>query len=317
MLPSEDLTPSGFSIPCESFMETSIKKPIRRYLYPFYNCLTSQWLSTQYGKAIPFRVDRWLWGQRGNDYERHRRRVNRYVPLEGKNILIAGCGTGQDVPTWFPYSPRLLVGVDLFNYQVAWTTLGRHLSREFPHTTVRFVQRDLANLEGFSDETFDVIASDALFEHLADLSPVLTEFRRLLRKGGLLYATFGPLWHCWGGDHISGADDPSHGYNHLLLEQKDYQEYLNSFGVLEHSEHDGRTWIKEGLFSYLSPNEYCQKLEESGYERIFTSLIIEPRAVKFLKRHSGQRKRLEQVVSQSTDLLVTGMTVICKVRHSQ
>ncbi len=314
MLPTRDFTPSSFSVPRESFIETSIKKPIRRYLYPIYNCVVSQWLAKQYREVVPFPVDLWLWGQRGNDYERHRRRVNSYLPLAKKDILIAGCGTGQDVPTWFPYSPRSVTGVDLFNYETAWNMLEQYLSRAFPDTVVQFAQRDLTFLEGFSNEAFDVVASDALFEHLSDISSVLKEFRRVLRKDGVLYATFGPLWHCWGGDHISGSDDPSHGYNHLLLEQSDYQEYLNGFGVLEHSKHDGRTWIKEGLFSFLSPNEYCLKIDESGYERIFTSLIIDPRAVQYLKRHETHRRRLEDMVSHPTDLLVTGMTIICKVR---
>ncbi|GJL49240.1 class I SAM-dependent methyltransferase [Candidatus Nitrospira salsa] len=316
MLQLDDLTPLNFEIPSESFIESSIKKPIRRYVYPLYNCLTSHLLAKRYRETIPFRVDRWLWGQRGSDYERHRRRVNRYLPLAGKDILIAGCGTGQDIPTWFPYAPRSVTGIDLFNYQTAWTILQQHLSRVFPDTAIMFAQRDLACLNGYADETFDVIASDALFEHLSDLSSVLKEFRRLLRKDGLLYATFGPLWYSWGGDHISGSDDPRHGYNHLLLKQKDYHEYLNSFGMLEHSAHDGRTWIKEGLFSYLSPSDYCRKLEESGYERLFTSLIIDPRAVKFLKMNVQERHRLERIVAQATDLLVTGMTVIYKVRRN-
>ena len=123
MLSSVDLTPSNFRIPCDSFFETYLKKPVRRYGYPFYNFLVHQWLSGTYGKGVNYKVDQWLWGQRGNDYERHRRRVNRYSPLSGKNILIAGCGTGRDIPSWLPYKPHSLVGVDLFNYERAWNTL--------------------------------------------------------------------------------------------------------------------------------------------------------------------------------------------------
>lgn len=313
MLPVGDHTPTEFVLPQDSLAE-EFKKPIRRYGYPIYNLFVHKWISKTHAKNTSLHVDQWLWGQRGNDYERHRRRVNHYLPLAGKKVMVAGCGTGRDIESWLPFRPELIIGVDYFNYQKAWKLIADKVAQKYSKTKVVFQQGDLTNLSQFSNDLFDVIGSDAVFEHVKDLSSVLKEFHRLLKPGGIVYATFGPLWYCWGGDHISGYDGLACGYNHLLLKLDDYERYLNGAGEFKHSEHDGRTWIKNGLFSYLKPKEYLGLLEGYGFERVFTGAIIEPRAVRYLAAHVDQRKYLERIVSDPLDLLITGLTIIYKKR---
>ncbi len=51
----------------------------------------------------------------------------------------------------------------------------------------------------FPDEHFDLIVSVAAFEHFFDLGVTLKEAYRVLRKGGKLVTSFGPIWSgCWG-----------------------------------------------------------------------------------------------------------------------
>ena len=78
---------------------------------------------------------------------------------------------------------------------------------------VEFIQADLTDLSIISNESIDIIGSDAVFEHLKEFDKCLQEMKRVLSKDGLLYSTFGPLWNCWGGDHISGSDSFNNGYN--------------------------------------------------------------------------------------------------------
>jgi SAM-dependent methyltransferase len=316
MLPVGDLTPTEFTLPQDSFVE-KFKKPIRRFGYPIYNLVVHKWISNTHGRNISFHVDQWLWGQRGNDYERHRRRVNHYLPLVGKKVMIAGCGTGRDIKSWLPFRPEIVIGVDYFNYLKAWKLFADKVAGKYSKTKVVFQQGDLTNLSQFSNELFDVIGSDAVFEHVNELFSVLKEFHRLLKPGGIVYATFGPLWYCWGGDHISGYDGLAGGYNHILLKRDDYEHYLNEAGPFEHSEHDGRTWIKNGLFSYLKPKEYIGLLNACGFERVFTAAIIEPRAVKYLDMYDEQRRHLENLVSDPLDLLITCMTIIYRKRPGE
>ncbi len=205
MLPEGDFTPPGYSLPLPTAVER-LKKPLRGALYPILNALVSPCLALRHASR-DFRPDLWLWGQRGNDYERQRRRVDRFLPLAGRSVLVAGCGTGRDVESWVKSRPRRVVGLDWFRYDSAWTMWRERFAHVAPGVDVEFGQADLACLDALPPSSFDVVGSDAVFEHLKDLPRTLAQFRRALKPGGILYATFGPLWHAWGGDHVSGYDD--------------------------------------------------------------------------------------------------------------
>jgi len=179
---------------------------------------------------------------------------------------------------------------------------------------LEFTQSDLSHIEHFSDSSLDVVGSDAVFEHVRNLSDVLLEFHRLLRPGGIVYATFGPLWYCWGGDHISGYDAIAAGYNHLVLDRSAYTRYIDTLGTFSHSEHDGRTWIENGLFSYLRPTQYLEALEKAGFHREYVALIIEPRAIKCLLENPVLASMLLGK-HDKFDLIVTGMTIIYRKPH--
>ena len=307
MLPVGDHTPDDFVLPRESLVERLIKSPIRRYIYPAYNFFIHQRLSRKYQDSV-LRPNLWLWGNRGNDYARNRRRVNRILPLSGKNILIVGCGFGRDVDSWLPYRPAHLVGVDYLNYDKAWCRLRQDAQERYPATRLDFFQADITDLSRFSDASFDLVGSDAVFEHVTDIGSVLKELHRVLRPGGILYAAYGPLWHCWGGDHISGFDEIAAGYNHILLEQDAYKVYLDS-AVRKVNFND--LYSRYGLFSYLRPAEYPSALADTGFERLFCGIVIEPKALRCLKEYPHLRTRLLKENTE-IDLITDGMIVIYK-----
>ena len=285
-----------------------LKKSIRMTLYPILNWITTIWLSKKFSTS-KFRPNFWLWGQRGNDYPRLRARVNHYKKISNASIFIAGCGSGKDLPSWLKYKPKKIVGVDLFNYSKSWTRLIDLASKKYPKTNIQIFQGNLERLTNIEDATFDIVASDAVFEHLINLPKVLLEFNRILKPDGIIYATYGPMWHVWGGDHYSGNDGLSSGYNHLLLEDHEYKKYLNFEQSTVHSEDDGRTWIKENLFSYLRPQEYVDLLEKSGFQRLTVGAIVEPRAVAYAKKNTEEWNKLMDK-HDTLDLILTGMTVI-------
>lgn len=306
MLPQGDRTPADYQLPVTAKGEQA-KRLLRKFLYPIYNAINHQFLVRRYATS-DFQPDLWLWGQRGNDYERHRRRVAHFLPLKGRDVLVAGCGTARDIESWVELKPRRIVGIDWFSYERAWAMWKQRFSQKTPSVEVHFAQVDLARMSEFPDACFDVVSSDAVFEHLKNLPEVLTEFHRILRPGGVLYATFGPLWYGHGGDHVSGYDAVTSGYNHLLLKEEDYQHYLEGMGAYTHSEHDGRTWIEHDLFSRLKPRQYLHCLEQAGFKRLFVSAIIDPLAIACLEHPQFDKSLVERF--DHLDLLISGMTII-------
>lgn len=305
-LPIGDFTPSNYNLPDYKNGEV-VKRIVRRFFYPIYNFVTTFFLAKKYQTNF-FIPNLWLFGQRGNDYERHRRRVSKFISLKNKKILIAGCGKGKDIESWTAYSPKIIIGVDWFCYTRAWDLWRRYLNAVAPLTSIKFIQSDLANISNVEDNYIDVIGSDAVFEHLNNLQDTLKEFYRILVPGGVLYATFGPLWNSFGGDHVSGYDSILSGYNHLIMPPDEYDQYLNNMGDYTHSEDDGRTWIKHALFSRLKPTEYLTLIEAAGFKRLFVSAIIDPRAVECIGDSKFDRARLSHL--DDLDLLVSGMTII-------
>lgn len=304
-----DRSPETISWMNVNFLERFIKAPLRRPVYGIYNLLTTAWLAKKYQPITTFEVNTWLWGQRGNDYSSHRRRVDRILPIQNKKILIAGCGTGRDVVSWLRYSPMELVGLDYFNYGKAWSTVSCTMEKQYPKTLLSFQQGNLNNLSTFKEGEFDIVGSDAVFEHLKDPLTVCREWYRILKPGGILYATFGPLWYGWHGDHFSGWDFIETGFNHLELCPEDYQDYLDQQPFSEHSEENGRTWIENGLFSYLKPAQYLEVLAASGLKRRHVGIIMEPRALECFDRRPDLKNKLTEQHSLM-DLLICGMTVI-------
>lgn len=306
MLPQGDHTPADYQLPVTAKGEQA-KRLLRKFLYPIYNAINHQFLVRRYA-ASDFQPELWLWGQRGNDYERHRRRVARFLSLQGRDVLVAGCGTARDIESWVKLEPRRVDGIDWFSYARAWGLWQRRYQQIAPKVEVHFAQADLAHMSDIPDASFDVVSSDAVFEHLKNLQDVLAEFHRILKPGGVLYATFGPLWYGYGGDHVSGYDALTTGYNHLLLSGTEYQHYLDGMGAHAHCEHDGRTWIEHDLFSRLTPRQYLNHLEQAGFKRLFMSAIVDPLAIACLAHPNFDKAKIAQF--DSLDLIISGMTII-------
>lgn len=310
-LDTTDRSPLVLAWTDANFLEQKIKAPIRRPIYAALRFVSTFVLSKLHQSKAGFAVDSWLWGQRGNDYAAHRRLVSRYMPLEGKKIFVAGCGTGKDIYSWLRYNPASILGLDYFNYNNAWRNVSAHFSDGFPLTQVQFAQGDLTNITDIEDGTFDLVSSDAVLEHIVDSETAYKELYRILKPGGILYSTFGPLWFGWHGDHFSGWDHINNGFNHIALAEEQYQRYLEERPYSQHSEEDGRTWIKHGMFSYLKPAQYLALLEQAGFHTLHTGLLIEPKAVKCLAAQPELKNRLLQNHG-IIDLLAYGMTVVVR-----
>ncbi len=110
----------------------------------------------------------------GDEYGFPDRKIGDNCELKGKQILVLGCGTGNDV--WYLAKDAQIIGMD-------YATSGVDLSRRHD---IQGVTGDLNLLPTlpFGDSRFDVVVCKDILEHLVDPLAVLCEVRRVLRDDG-------------------------------------------------------------------------------------------------------------------------------------
>jgi len=280
-MPIKDFTPVKFTIEKTPFKE-KLKMIVRRYAYPIYVKLREGKVERKFELKKKYGFDKILLGQKGNDYASHRKNLNRYCQIKDKIILIVGCGTGEDLESWLAYNPKKIIAVDYLNYEKAWKIRKKHLSKKYK-TEIVFHQGDAENFDLIGDGTIDIIASDAVYEHLRFFNKVMKELYRVLSKNGVMYATFGPLWYCYGGGHTSDLGSFDKGYNHILLERNDYEKYLQTLGEYDELKPDGRLFHYNDLFSYLTTKQYLDAFNEAGFKKLFSSVMVGEKPIKFKK----------------------------------
>lgn len=116
--------------------------------------------------------------------------VRQLGPVAGLHVLELGSGFGGLL--WLlNESGSTAVGVDIEPHRV-------RLSKERGLDARVASATDLP----FADETFDLVASRAVLEHLPDIHLALREAWRVLKPGGRFYAAWGPSWLSYNGPHL-------------------------------------------------------------------------------------------------------------------
>lgn len=105
--------------------------------------------------------------------------------LRGKRILDFGCGWGTDLIFC------LKKGYDAFGIDISWEKAKFHTlrvqRRNYPKFWIeRFILSRGENLP-FKSESFDLVYSNQVIEHVKDPEKCISEIFRVLKKGGILY----------------------------------------------------------------------------------------------------------------------------------
>jgi ubiquinone/menaquinone biosynthesis C-methylase UbiE len=150
-------------------------------------------------------------------------------------ILDVCCGTGYLYEFLKPYGEY--TGVD-FSESMVKTSKERYPKGEF-------CLGDAESLE-FKDKTFDVVVCFWSFHHLTDPEKAISEFRRVLKPGGLLViATFRKTWNIL----ARIADYTTHkyyGFETFRYSENDLQGMLKEFKEIKISSFPSSTplaWI--------------------------------------------------------------------------
>ncbi len=122
------------------------------------------------------------------------------LELENKDVLDFGCGFGGRTIRFRELGARSVTGIEVGSDMV---DEARDFAASKGERAIQFVLAEGEDLP-FADQTFDVVCSYDVFEHVADLSVCLQECYRVLRPGGVLYGVFPPFHHPTGGSHLHG-----------------------------------------------------------------------------------------------------------------
>lgn len=193
-------------------------------------------------------------------YRVWKRKLKQYAQLNNKSefkLLEVGCGSGYFLrcfERWFPQCEP--VGIDIDH------DLIEHAQQYLRKTNL--IKHDGQKLP-FDDDTFDVLCSLQVIEHLEDPGSFLKEANRVLRKDGILIiSTPNPtgipakvLKHKWQGrryDHISLKELPQwrEALQHSGFEiLEDGTTGLTGFKILQKFPFALINWIPMAIFGYF------------------------------------------------------------------
>lgn len=184
----------------------------------------------------------------GLDQRSELRRLGRRGYLEGKSVLVVGVGDGDEVlEYWISSKVARLAAIDVnpevdWKPSLAWQEVARRAASEGIATS--FAVADGTRLP-FASDSFDLVYSKSVLEHVGDPDALIAESARVLRSGGAVYALFGPLWFTYNGPHVDTQ------YDHLLLSPEEYADRVREVGL---------PWqvrfVERDLFSHMKAEEY-------------------------------------------------------------
>jgi SAM-dependent methyltransferase len=115
--------------------------------------------------------------------------------LRGKTVLDFGCGGGTEAVEMVEHGAARVIGIDIDDAALE-------------QARAQALRRGVADRATFANDTTeqaDVIISLDAFEHFQDPDAILRKMASLLRPGGEVLASFGPIWFHPLGGHFSSV----------------------------------------------------------------------------------------------------------------
>ena len=193
------------------------------------------------------------WYERcGVDNSRFWSRFEGKPEFRNKVVLDVGCGHGRLCLDMARGGATKVLGIDIDDSLISFARL--HLATYYPEWR-SVVSFECGDIKFLPDNTFDLVVSKDVFEHVVGLKGMLRDIRRCLKPGGRLYAGFGPLYNSPNGYHLRAHFCLPWG--HLLIPRSWHLRLVN-------------LWRKEpvqSLYEVVTLNE----LFFADYERIILS----------------------------------------------
>ncbi len=288
----------------------SLERIIKRRLAPFLLRRQQRWILAQLGTKLPIHADLLCYGERFGDDTSWSFLLDRLPKSSSLRVLVPGCYMGdEDVQFWLRRGVRELQGIDVYSLESHWRAIVPALQDKW-RIPISFRQSSIEALP-FEDGSFNVMASAAVLEHVRNLRAMVDETARVLSPGGYALHSFGPLYYSYGADHCIAAYGLEAGYDHLLLDEQDYQRRIGDREFFRKStgNPDLAFWALHEQFSFATAAEYID-LFRSRFDLRQVIVKISPEGLTYRKEFPQQWQKLLAAGIAEADLLIKAIVVV-------
>lgn len=206
--------------------------------------------------------------------------LSRAAPSQPLRVLDFGCGQGEIVEEGRRKGLDIY-GADIF-YAANPETRATLLAKGLLGDRIREIKEGRIP---FADESFDLVVSCMVFEHVQDLEAVLQEIHRVLKPGGVLVSLF-PTIEVWREAHTGIPF--LHWFRRDSKARRNYAWTMRAIGFGTFKSRPLGKWV-DGMLHYLDSFVYYrpQSSIEQMVGRHFVVAFLEPHHVAFRLRAAG------------------------------
>lgn len=114
----------------------------------------------------------------------------------------------------------------------------------------------------FADESFDVIFSNTVLEHIDDIETAFKEMKRILKPGGFCYHFYNPFFSYNGAHTVCATDHP---WGHCMLSEQEYNRYSDT--IYPKFTEASKAFFKNDL-NKKSLNEFLEAIEFVNFSSV-------------------------------------------------
>jgi SAM-dependent methyltransferase len=195
----------------------------------------------------------------------------------------------------------------------AWDWIGGRLQKS--GIEAEFHQCDLRNPLPNNIGKADVIVSNAVLEHLRNMSETFSHLGAVLQKPGWFAAMWGPMWYSYSGDHIAAELGFEKGYEHVLLPVDAYLSFYKSHPRnIESVKHAVPTWLELGLHNFARYKDYTFEIKKCFGDVRWLVWSVSPEAWRWRKTYSEQWQNMlsRNPQIQPLDLLLNSAGILAR-----
>ena len=158
------------------------------------------------------------------------------------------------------------LGFDVYGVDNSYSGLVKNnfsvdLNKKILNSKVKLTNGDITKTLPFPSETFDIIYSTSVLEHIQYPEYAFKEMYRLLKPKGIIIHNYAPFYSHDGAHALGIGDAP---WLHVRLSKNDYLKYIKKFRTYEYEV--ARDWINNALNYNMTQSKMQQLIIKSGFD---------------------------------------------------